>query len=481
MTTALRTRAVPALSFAAVVVRALVIRALAFAALGLAAPAAAQSSGSALAAPAADGPIQYRLENGLEVILRPLEGRHFTALGVSYHVGSSDQPEGYRGLAHLTEHLMFSGTDELGPGEPHTVLEAMGALTHNATTHADQTVYFETVPNARLEDALWLEAHRMARMLAGLDRARLERQRRVVLHEGVQNGHYGWRGRAREVTDALVYGDDHPYARTAERAADVNAISLDNVRWFFQTYYAPDNATLVLVGGFDPTRARAAIERYFGPIRRSGPRRERPRARPRPLPGQATVRMEVQTTRDFVSFVWPTPAWGAEGDAALDILGSLLVTGDDAPLQVGLVDSGLALGIEAHQASRELASEFRITALAVPGRRPEELAGAIDQALAGITGFSEASIEDARAQWARREENAQEGILSRATLLGIRGADGYLGTVENERARYAGVDSRSVVDALRRYLPLDRRVVFYGLANPSVDAGGRVLETRWSR
>lgn len=446
-------------------------------ALGLASTARAQG----LDSPVRGEPIRFELDNGLEVLLRPLPGRSFTAVSVTYHVGSSDQQAGYQGLAHLTEHLMFSGTDRLGPGEPHLVLDAMGAVMHNATTRADNTAYFETVPSSQLDRALWLEAHRMARMLAGLDETRLERQRQVVLHEGVQNGHYGWRGRSREVTDALLYGEGHPYAMTAERANDVSALDLSSVQWFFQSYYAPDNATLVLVGGFDPARAREAVERYFGPIRRSGPRVERRRVAPRPLPGEAVVRMEIQTTRDFVTFLWQTPAWGAEGDAALDILSSLLVRGDDAPLRVGLVDSGLALGVDARQASRELASEFSITALAAPGHTPAELAAAIDRTLAGVAGFSEEAIEDSRRQWARRELNMQEDILGRATLLGLRGADGYLGTVENERERYSGVDSASVVAALRRYLPRERRVLFFGLANPGVQPGGRVLETRWTR
>lgn len=443
--------------------------------------ASAQAPATELARPASAGPTRHVLDNGLEVLLRPIEGRRFVGLAVTYHVGSSDQPAGYRGLAHLTEHLMFSGTDRLGDGAPHSVLDEMGAVVHNASTHADNTVYYESVPSAQLEPALWLEAHRMARLLAGLDEARLERQRRVVMHEGVQNGHYGWRGRARELTDGLLYGEDHPYARSAERAEDVRGIELAHVQWFFQSFYAPDNATLTLVGGFDPAHAREAIERYFGPIRRSGPVVDRGRRPPRELPGEALVRMEVQTTRDFVSLIWQTPAWGADGDAALDILSTLLVRGDDAPLRVGLVDRGLALAVEARQSSRELGSEFRITALAAPGHRPTELASAIDRVLGQVHGFSEAAIEEARAEWARREENAQEGIVGRATLLGIRGADDYLGTVENERARYSGVDSASVVEALRRYLPRDRRVVFHGLANPAVDAAGRVLEVRWSR
>ncbi|MGE0786967.1 MAG: M16 family metallopeptidase [Sandaracinaceae bacterium] len=462
----------------------LLVAALALTALGSTISAAsAQVSARELDAPsgASPAPLHYRLENGLEVILQPIEGRAFTAVAVTYHVGSADQPAGYRGLAHLTEHLMFSGTDELGDGEPHAYLDSLGAVTHNATTHADDTVYYESVPSSQLERTLWLEAHRMARLLSGLSAARVERQRRVVLHEGVQNGHYGWRGRAREITDALVYGPTHPYAMIQERAEDVSAIELPHVQWFFQTYYAPDNATLALVGGFDPDEARGLVERMFGPIRRSARAPSRARERPRPIEGEALVRMEVQSTRDFVSVIWQTPPWGADGDAALDILSSVLVQGDDAPLRVALVDSGLALGVDALQSSRELASEFRITAVAAPEHSPAELAAAIDAALAGVRGFSEVAIDDARAAWARRDENAQEGIVWRASILGIRGADGYLGTIENERARYASVNSPSIIEAMRRYLPRDRRVVFLGHANPMADAPGRVLETRWIR
>jgi len=260
-------------------------------------------------APASPEPIRFRLDNGLRVILQPVPGRRFSALAVTYRVGSRHTPPGWSGLAHLTEHLMFSGTDELNEVEVYLRLEAAGAVERNGETGPDRTIFYELLPTSQLPWALFLESQRMARMLAGLTEARVERQREVVLHEGWERGAYGWRGLLAEQLYAGTFGDEHPYRAIVERADDVSAARLRHVQWFFQRYYAPDQATLVVVGGFDPARVRPLIERRFGPIRRSGPAPEAEPAPPvEPLPHERRLEVEIQHDRDQLYLAWPTPA-----------------------------------------------------------------------------------------------------------------------------------------------------------------------------
>lgn len=414
--------------------------------------------------PISPAPITFALENGLRVMLQPVPGRRFVAVSVTYNVGSGDVPRGWTGLAHMTEHLMFSGTDTLGEVEVYVRLEAAGAVVRNAITSVDRTTYYEILPSRRMDDAFFIESQRMARMLAGLNEARLERQRDVVLHEGWERSLYGWRGVMYQQRYVGVFPEGHPYTRFVEREDDVRAIRLPHVQWFFQRYYAPDNATLIVVGGFDPETVRASVERYFGPIRRSGPRPAPfPYPPVRPLDHERRITVRIQHDRDQVEVVWPTPALFDEGDAALDLLSGLMVDRREAPLYAALVESGLALEMNARQYSHDHASVFVISAVPARGHTVEECLAAIDGALEHIREhpFSPEDIERARRHWARRSRLDVEDLGARAGMLAVA-RDGYVPTLENEHRRYMAVTSPGVPEVMERWLPPRRRLVLIG-------------------
>ncbi len=431
------------------------------------------------AASAQDGaaPIDYTLENGLRVILQPLPGRRFTALAISYAVGARDVPAGWTGLAHLGEHLMFSGTDELGELELYARLDAMGSVEHNAVTSADRTYYYEVLPSSQLGWALWLESRRMARTLAGLTPERVERQRAIVLHEGWERDLYGWRGLVQQALFDHLFPAGHPYRRVHEREADVRAIGLSEVQWFLQTHYAPDTATLTLVGGFDPERARREIERCFGPVRRSGPPVPRPSPPVRPLDRGRYVELELQTERDRVFVAWPTPALYDEGDAELDVLSTLLFERRGAPLERALVESGVALEASVAQLSAQLGSRFVIEVVPRPGRGAAEVVGAIDRALSSLGSFSDDEVARARERWLDRAHADADDLGTRALILS-GATERYLPTLEAERARYAAVSAAGVRATLRRWLPPRRRLVLVGVASPGAPPEGRVRVVR---
>jgi len=418
--------------------------------------------------PLADEPIEYTLPNGLRVILQPVPGRRFAAVGISYDVGSGDAPRGWTGLAHLTEHLMFSGTDRLDETAVYRMLEASGAVVRNAVTTVDRTTFYAVLPVAQMQTALWIESHRMARLLAGLSEARLDRQREVVLHEGWERNVYGWRGTMHQLRYAGVFPEGHPYTRFVEREDDVRAIRLRHVQSFFQRHYGPDDATLIVVGGFDVARVRASIEQHFGPIVRSAPAPDRVAPAPvAPLAAPRRVEVRMQHDRDMVEVVWPTPALFDEGDAALDLFSGLMTDRREAPLFAELVQSGIALEMNARQYSHADASIYVISAIPARGHTVQQCLDAIDRALDRVRAepFGAEDVDRARHDWARRMRLDVEDLGARLGLLAAQRED-YVPTLENERQRYLAVDADRLRETVERWLPRERRLVLIGRGDP---------------
>ncbi len=205
------------------------------------------------------------LKNGLRVITVEDHSAPVISVAVNYNVGSRDERPGRTGFAHLFEHMMFKGSENVGSGE-HFVLVFNNGGTMNGTTSEDRTVYFEALPSNQLDLALFLEADRM-RSLA-ITKDNLDNQRNAVQEErrlGVDNQAYGKSG---EVQQELLY-DNFAYKHTVIGSmADLNAATVEDVAQFFKTYYAPNNAVLTLVGDFNTRDAIGRIKKNFGLIPR---------------------------------------------------------------------------------------------------------------------------------------------------------------------------------------------------------------------
>jgi predicted Zn-dependent peptidase len=207
-----------------------------------------------------------RLANGLRVIVAPDHLAPVVAVNVWYDVGSKHEQPGKTGFAHLFEHLMFQGSRHVGKAEHLAIVQAAGGVV-NGTTYFDRTNYFETLPSHRFELGLWLEADRMATLLDALNQENLDNQRDVVKNEKRQSYDNRPYGSFYERLLAAVIPADHPYHHTPIGSmADLDAAALDDVRAFFRTYYAPDNAVLAIAGDVGPDEALAAARRYFEPI-----------------------------------------------------------------------------------------------------------------------------------------------------------------------------------------------------------------------
>lgn len=281
----------------------------------------------------------YELPNGLRVVLSEDHRQPVVAVNLWYNVGSRNEREGRTGFAHLFEHMMFQGSENV-PDTAHIAhIERVGG-SMNGSTWLDRTNYFETVPADRLELALWLESDRMAYLLPAMTQEKLDNQRSVVQNERrwrVDNQPYGdWDERIQ----ALVYPPDHPYHHSVIGSmADLDAATLDDVREFFETYYAPNNAVLTICGDFDPMRARELVECYFGDIPR-GPevpplpgRTEIPI--PRTEPVREVVESEVPLPRIHLAF--RIPPFGSDEFYEADVLTHLLAGGKSSRMYRSLV------------------------------------------------------------------------------------------------------------------------------------------------
>jgi len=207
---------------------------------------------------------ELRLDNGLRVVLAPDASVNNVALVVSYEAGSANDPARYRGMAHLVEHLTFRGSRHLRAERGSDMIEASGGGS-NAFTYPDRTQYVAVLPRAALPLGLWIERERMAFALEGIDQNALDLERKIVRNEVAERKGLSWRTYMQR--QRSLYGLQHAYASEDDaQLNDVQAVTLPDVQWFFQSSHRPDNATLVVVGAFDPQEIRPVIERYFAPI-----------------------------------------------------------------------------------------------------------------------------------------------------------------------------------------------------------------------
>src|ERR1700737_4000293 len=230
------------------------------------APAKPDTPASAIAATSATPTIKfekYTLPNGLVVILSEDHRLPLVSTNIWYHVGPANELPGRTGFAHLFEHMMFEGSKHV-PGNSHIrFLEAAGASDLNGTTDFYRTNFFETIPSNQLELALWLESDRMGYLPDKLDQASLTNQQDVVRNErrqSIENSPYGI---VEEAVFHNLFPKGHPYyADVMGSHADIQAAKIEDVRNFFKLYYAPNNASLAIVGDFDPAKANRLVEKY---------------------------------------------------------------------------------------------------------------------------------------------------------------------------------------------------------------------------
>jgi zinc protease len=361
---------------------------------------------------------EFKLKNGLRVLLAEDHRAPTFSICVTYNVGSRDEQPGRTGFAHLFEHMLFQGSENVGKGE-HFILVQNNGGSANGTTNSERTNYFETLPANQLELGIFLEADRMR--APSITQANFENQRLTVQEERRQSFDNRPYGKTYEAVIGLAY-DRFPYQHSIIGSMeDLNAATVDDAKEFFRKYYAPNNAVLSLVGDFKTEMALDLVRKYFEAIPGQAP----PAPPDTAEPEQTAERRKViednfaQTPRlDLVYKIPPgnTPDW-----YALDMLGRVLSSGVSSRLYQKFVkEKEIALSVYADASEQRGPSLFWFSLMARPHADLGELEKLLDFEIARLQNEPVAEWEFKKVQMQLRRERAQRvySSRSRATSLG---------------------------------------------------------------
>jgi len=407
---------------------------------------------------------EFTLDNGLRVVMSEDHSVPVVAVDVWYHVGSAYEEPGRSGFAHLFEHMMFEGSENVGPTEHfHYISNAGGRM--NGSTTQDRTNYWEVLPANRLNLGLWLEADRMRSLV--ITEEKFENQRETVKEErrqGIDNQPYG---EAFLVSDTLCY-DGWPYSHTViGRMVDLDAAEVGDVQAFFDKYYCPSNAVLVLVGDLDPKKTRKMVEKYFGDI----------------PPGQASAfpawdeplnkgerRQVVDSPKAnvpamFIGYVVP-PHKNAD-TPALTLLNNLLVEGESSRLHKRLVkDEEAAFGVFGFMDSRMGDGLFRLIVAANAGVEIGDCEKMIYEEIERVQneGITKDELEKLKVSFKSDFIEGRQTDLNKAEAIHhyVRFHDD-LSEINSDLDKYMAVTADDIQRVAKKYLTQDNRTAVTAL------------------
>ncbi|MGH7702415.1 MAG: M16 family metallopeptidase [Gemmatimonadales bacterium] len=399
------------------------------------------------------------LPNGLRVIIHEDHSAPIVTVNLWYHVGSSDERPGRTGFAHLFEHLMFTGSLNAPYPAFDRLLEAAGAESNGSTTQ-DRTNYYESGPANALPLMLWLEADRMGWLLPTLTTERVDVQRDVVKNERRQSYENRLYGLAYETLLRMLYPSQHPYSwPTIGSMADLSAATTEDVKDFFDRYYSPNNAALVVAGDVKASEVLALVRRYFLEIPR-GPAVQRAEAPPVTLTRDTVGVLEDRVPLPRIYLTWPSVPGYAPDDAALDLLAYVLAGEKNSRLTSRLVFQGqIATSVLAYQESGRVAGRFTIYATARPEHDLRQLQADLDDELRRLAtdGVSAGELEQAKnateASFLQRIERVADKADQLNAYYDRLGRPDYF---ELDLARYRAVTTDDVRRVARVYLGAHR-------------------------
>jgi zinc protease len=342
---------------------------------------------------------EFYLDNGLRVIVHEDHKAPIVAVTIWYHVGSKNETPGKTGFAHLFEHLMFNGSEHFND-EYFRPFEEVGATSMNGTTDSDRTNYFETVPTSALDLALWMESDRMGHLLGAIDQKKLDEQRGVVQNEKREDDNQPY-GKVYGQIVSNLFPPGHPYSwETIGSMEDLNAASLADVKRWFETYYGPNNATLVLAGDIDAATARAKVQEFFGDIPPGPPLVQRARWIPDAVPASRVV-MQDRVPQARIYKVWRGPEWRSDDTTLLELIDAVLTSGKTSRLYQRLVyDDQIATDVGAFPIDGEIAGGYVAYATVADGQDVATVERALDDEIARFLrdGPTRAEVERVRAE-----------------------------------------------------------------------------------
>ena len=410
---------------------------------------------------------QFKLDNGLRIVMSEDHSAPTYAISVTYKVGSHNEKVGRTGFAHLFEHMMFQGSENIGKGE-HMILVENNGGSMNGTTNEDRTNYFEAFAANQLDLGLFLEADRMRSLV--ISQPNLDNQRNAVQEErrlGLDNQPYGKTG---EVVQELVYDNFANKHDVIGSMEDLSAATVKDVQDFFRIYYAPNNAVLTLVGDFQPQEALAKIKKYFGEIPAQAAPPVPDLSEPKPS-GERRKTIEdafAQTPR--LDIVFKIPPGNTDDWYAAYVLGNALGSGQASRLYQSLVkEKELAVNVFTEVENHTGPSTFDIAIMARPGKDLKEVEKALYAEIDRLKTEPIADWELQKVRMSTRRQTAQrlQGTLFRAYLIGEMAV--YFNDPNLINTRFTKIQSVSKEDIQRvakAYLTVENRTVVTTLPKP---------------
>ncbi|WP_089377589.1 M16 family metallopeptidase [Lutibacter flavus] len=395
---------------------------------------------------------KYELENGLDVVLHQDKSDPIVSLAIQYGVGSNREKTGRTGFAHLFEHMLFQESENVPQDQFFKKIQDVGG-TLNGGTWKDGTIYYEVVPNNALETVLWLESDRMGYLINTVTESAFYNQQEVVQNEKRQRvdnnpyGHTNW------VLDKNIYPEGHPYNwQVIGELEDLQNATVEDVKEFYDRFYGPNNATLVLAGDFETDEAKALVEKYFGEIKR---RKEVTPMEPQPVTIAETKRFYHEdnfANTAQLHMVWPTLQQYTDDAYALDFLSEILSSGKKAPLYKVLVkEKELTSRTTAYNNSQELAGEFHIIITANNGKSLKDVEKGIFEAFSMFEteGFTDKDVERIKAGLETGFYNGISSVLGKSFQLAQYNV--FAGTPEFIEQDIENIKKVTKEDVLRVY------------------------------
>lgn len=396
-----------------------------------------------------------KLKNGLEYILYQDKSIPIVSVNIWYKVGSAYETKGKTGLAHLFEHMMFQGSENVAK-EMHFrfIQEAGGTL--NGSTTTDRTNYYEKLPSNYLELALWLESDRMGYFLPALTQEKLDNQKDVVKNERLERYDNQPYGLAWEIINTNLYPENHPYSwSTIGFLKDIEGYTMDDVKSFFKKYYSPNNACLVIAGDFENNNTIELIENYFGSI-------EPFEADYKPVSKKPTLKNNIliehkdNVQLERIYFAWHSDLIFGKDDASLEVAADILTGSKNSRLYKKLVfDLQIAQDISAFQYSGKFGGQFMIISTARQGTNPDDIKKIILEELSTLS-LNEVSDKEL--------EKSKNGIKAQfiSAMQNLDTVADYLNhynfhlnepnSFEYDLSRYNEVSKYSIRAAVNKYL-----------------------------
>jgi zinc protease len=414
---------------------------------------------------------QFQLDNGLRVVLSEDHSAPVVAVAVYYDVGSRNEVKGRTGFAHLFEHMMFQGSENIGKTEHFQYIEHNGG-TMNGSTHSDFTNYYEFLPSNQLELALWLESDRMRSLK--ITPVNLKNQKEAVKEEkrlSVDNQAY-WPALTK--MDEAIFKNWANAHSSIGSMQDLDAATIKDVKEFFDTYYAPNNAVLAIAGDINVTQAEALVRKYFATI----PRQKTPPpidvSEPFEVARQKEIVEDAQANTPAIAIAWKLPARRSNDWYPIAILKTILFDGASARLYQKLIkEKAVTLELQGLIDERRGPSALTVFSINKQDAKPEDVQAIIEEEFERVKteGVSADELRKVKNQYrlAQFSGDSDDGeyaslqtALGRATALAeYTMFDNDPSLINTELDRYLAVTPEQVKEVARKYFGTTNRTVLY--------------------